>query len=135
MLDVSIRLGVLNLLKALKSEGISIVYITHDLASARYLADTILVLYKGEVVERGDVHEVLTAPKHPYTQLLLAAVPHPDVPIDTPLPPRPKSDSQVGNRDEKRRQAKQRYECQIHRLLRWHSHNQNPPKKRQRRRD
>ena len=89
MLDVSIRLGVLNLLKSLKAQGISIIFITHDLASARYLADRVLVLYQGKIVEHGTTKEVLTTPRHAYTKLLLAAVPHPDVPIDTPLPPRP----------------------------------------------
>ena len=75
MLDVSIRIGILNLMIKLKEErGIAFLYVTHDLASARYLADDILVMYAGQIVERGPVEQVLAEPLHPYTQLLLAAV-------------------------------------------------------------
>jgi peptide/nickel transport system ATP-binding protein len=78
MLDVSIRIGILNLMLKLKEEhGIAFLYVTHDLASARYVADDILVMYAGQVVERGPIEQVLTAPLHPYTRLLLAAVPDP----------------------------------------------------------
>jgi peptide/nickel transport system ATP-binding protein len=78
MLDVSIRIGILNLMLRLKEEhGIAFLYVTHDLASARYLADDILVMYAGQVVERGPIEQVLSAPLHPYTRLLLAAVPDP----------------------------------------------------------
>ena len=78
MLDVSIRIGILNLMLRLKEErGIAFLYVTHDLASARYLADDILVMYAGQIVERGPIEEVLSAPLHPYTRLLLAAVPDP----------------------------------------------------------
>ena len=76
MLDVSIRIGILNLMLRLKEErGIAFLYVTHDLASARYLADDILVMYAGQIVERGPIEQVLAAPLHPYTRLLLAAVP------------------------------------------------------------
>jgi peptide/nickel transport system ATP-binding protein len=79
MLDVSIRLGVLNLLADLRDrERLAILYVTHDLASARYLADTITVMYAGRVVESGPAVEVADDPQHPYTQLLLSAVPDPD---------------------------------------------------------
>ena len=79
MLDVSIRIGILNLMLKLKEErGIAFLYVTHDLASARYLADEILVMYAGQIVERGPVEQVLTEPLHPYTRLLLASVPDPD---------------------------------------------------------
>ena len=79
MLDVSIRLGVLNLLADLRDrERLAILYVTHDLASARYLADTITVMYAGRVVETGPAVEIADAPQHPYTQLLLSAVPDPD---------------------------------------------------------
>jgi peptide/nickel transport system ATP-binding protein len=61
-------------------EGVSILYITHDIASARYVADRILVMYGGHVVETGSADAVLADPKHPYTQLLLAASPDPRVP-------------------------------------------------------
>jgi len=78
MLDVSIRVGVLNLMGELRErERVSFLYITHDVASARYLADRVLVMYAGHLVEEGATEEVLQRPKHPYTQLLLAAVPDP----------------------------------------------------------
>ncbi|HET8894001.1 MAG TPA: oligopeptide/dipeptide ABC transporter ATP-binding protein [Gaiellaceae bacterium] len=78
MLDVSLRIGILNLILRLKHErDIAFLYVTHDLASARYVADDILVMYAGQIVESGPVDEVLDAPLHPYTKLLLAAVPDP----------------------------------------------------------
>jgi peptide/nickel transport system ATP-binding protein len=79
MLDVSIRLGVLNLLADLRdNEGLAILYVTHDIASARYLADTIVVMYAGQVIESGPSVRVTDHPSHPYTQLLLRAAPDPD---------------------------------------------------------
>jgi peptide/nickel transport system ATP-binding protein len=79
MLDVSIRLGVLNLLAGLRQrEGLAILYVTHDIASARYLADTIAVMYAGQIIESGPAEQVTDAPAHPYTQLLLSAAPDPD---------------------------------------------------------
>jgi peptide/nickel transport system ATP-binding protein len=78
MLDVSIRIGILNLMLRLKEEReIAFLYVTHDLGSARYVADDILVMYAGQIVERGPVEQVLAEPLHPYTRLLLAAVPDP----------------------------------------------------------
>src|SRR6187549_302526 len=78
MLDVSIRIGILNLMLKLKEErGIAFLYVTHDLASARYVADEMLVMYAGQIVERGPTEQVLAEPLHPYTQLLLAAAPDP----------------------------------------------------------
>ncbi len=78
MLDVSIRAGVLNMMASLREqEGVSILYITHDIASARYVADRIIVMYAGHLVETGPTEEILGAPKHPYTQLLLSAVADP----------------------------------------------------------
>jgi|SRR5579862_3802357 len=75
MLDVSIRAGVLNMMSNLRDqEGVSILYITHDLASARYVADRVLVMYAGHLVEEGPTETILGDPKHPYTQLLLSAV-------------------------------------------------------------
>lgn len=75
MLDVSIRMGVLNLLAQLKREqGLAILLITHDLASARYLADRILVLYRGRLVEDGPSEEIVALPAHPYTRALLASI-------------------------------------------------------------
>jgi peptide/nickel transport system ATP-binding protein len=84
MLDVSIRLGVLNLILELKERhDLGFLYITHDLASARYVADEILVLYAGQIVERGPTDDVLQNPLHPYTQLLLSAVPNPNAGLQT----------------------------------------------------
>ena len=78
MLDVSIRLGILNLMARLRDEqGIGFLYVTHDLASARYFADEILVMYAGFIVEQAPAEELISDPKHPYTQMLLAAVPDP----------------------------------------------------------
>jgi peptide/nickel transport system ATP-binding protein len=75
MLDVSIRIGILNLMRDLKELEIAFLYVTHDLASARYVADDILVMYAGQIVEQGPVDDVLGNPLHPYTQLLIASVP------------------------------------------------------------
>jgi peptide/nickel transport system ATP-binding protein len=82
MLDVSIRLGLLNLLEGLReNEGMTILYITHDIASARYLADEIAVMYAGRLVESAPAVSVTDRPAHPYTQLLLSAAPDPDRPV------------------------------------------------------
>ncbi|GLZ78682.1 dipeptide/oligopeptide/nickel ABC transporter ATP-binding protein [Actinorhabdospora filicis] len=81
MLDVSIRLGVLNLLRELTTElDLAVLYITHDIASARYFADTTVVMYAGEIVESGDSEAVTQDPAHPYTRLLIASAPDPDRP-------------------------------------------------------
>lgn len=78
MLDVSIRLEVLNLLKRLRDEeGLALLYITHDIASARYIADRINVMYAGQMVEGGASEDVIHAPQHPYTRLLLDSSPDP----------------------------------------------------------
>ena len=83
MLDVSIRIGILNLMARLKEEhGIAFLYVTHDLASARYVADDILVMYAGQIVERGPIEDILSEPLHPYTRLLLDAVPDPATKTD-----------------------------------------------------
>jgi peptide/nickel transport system ATP-binding protein len=75
MLDVSIRMGILNLLARLKEERhLAILLITHDLASARYLAERILVLYRGRVVEEGLSGPLVESPAHPYTRALLASI-------------------------------------------------------------
>jgi peptide/nickel transport system ATP-binding protein len=79
MLDVSIRLGVLNLLRDLKERlNLAILYITHDIASARYFADETLVMYAGRMVEGGDSETVTQSPAHPYTRLLIDSAPDPD---------------------------------------------------------
>lgn len=79
MLDVSIRIGILNLLRDLRDRlGIAILYITHDIASARYFADETHVMYAGRVVESGDSESVTQQPAHPYTQLLVRSAPDPE---------------------------------------------------------
>lgn len=79
MLDVSIRLGVLNLLADIRDkEHLAILYVTHDIASARYLADNIVVMYAGQLVESAPSASLTDSPAHPYTQLLLSAAPDPD---------------------------------------------------------
>ncbi len=82
MLDVSVRLGVLNLLRELcDDERLAILYITHDIASARYLAEEIIVMYAGQMVEYSRGTALVDAPTHPYTQLLIASVPDPSNPL------------------------------------------------------
>lgn len=79
MLDVSIRLGVLNLLADLqREEGLGVLYITHDLATARHFSDEIMVLNQGKVVERGTADDVILRPRDPYTRELRAASPDPE---------------------------------------------------------
>jgi peptide/nickel transport system ATP-binding protein len=76
MIDASTRAGILNLLLGLKREnGLSVLFITHDIGQAQYLSDRIVVMKKGEIVEQGPVDEVFVKPKHPYTKELLASVP------------------------------------------------------------
>jgi peptide/nickel transport system ATP-binding protein len=89
MLDVSIRLGVLNLLAGLTTERqLALLYITHDIASARYFATTTLVMYAGQLIEGGPSETVTQQPAHPYTQLLIASAPDPDrlATADEPTP-------------------------------------------------
>lgn len=79
MLDVSIRISIMDLMLKLADEfDVSYLYITHDLAVARYMCDRIAVMYLGKIVEIGDTEEILGDPQHPYTQALLSAVPVPD---------------------------------------------------------
>ena len=81
MLDAPLRAGILDLLARLRQErGLSILYITHDLASARHLADTTAVLQAGRLVETGPTAELMKHPSHPYTRLLLSALPAPKPP-------------------------------------------------------
>ncbi|WP_329454487.1 ABC transporter ATP-binding protein [Streptomyces sp. NBC_01497] len=80
-LDVSIQAGILNLLQALKHQlGLAYLFVSHDLSVVRHIADRVSVMYLGRTVEAGSVAEVFTAPRHPYTQALLSAVPLPDPP-------------------------------------------------------
>jgi peptide/nickel transport system ATP-binding protein len=79
MLDVSIRLGILNLLDDIcHAEHLAVLYVTHDLASARYLATKVMVMYAGQVIESGPAVDVVDDPSHPYTQLLLSASADPE---------------------------------------------------------
>lgn len=92
MLDVSIRAGVMDLLLSLRRDfGVSYLYITHDLAVARYMCERLAVMYLGKIVELGPTEEVIQSPRHPYTQALLAAVPIPD-PTYKREPPKIKGD-------------------------------------------
>ncbi len=78
MLDVSIRAEILELMKELKEKmGVTYLYITHDMSTARYFADWMAVMYLGRIVEMGPVEKVIDNPLHPYTRALLAAVPEP----------------------------------------------------------
>ena len=79
MLDVSVRLGILNLLEDLKQDrNLAALYITHDIATARYFAEETAVMYAGHLVEQGPSQEITDNPRHPYTQLLIEAVPNPN---------------------------------------------------------
>src|ERR1700722_18167834 len=78
MLDVSIRLEILNLLDRLKRDrNLAMLYVTHDLATARHFSAQIMVMYRGVVVERGPSDDVILNPAHPYTQVLASAAPDP----------------------------------------------------------
>jgi peptide/nickel transport system ATP-binding protein len=79
MLDVSVRAEILELMVNLKERfQLSFVYITHDLSTARYVGDNIIIMYKGQIVEKGPIDSVLLNPVHPYTKALIQAVPDPD---------------------------------------------------------
>ena len=78
MLDVSVRAGILGLLDELRTSGLGILMITHDLSTAAHFADRICVMYLGRIVEEGPAHEVIRNPQHPYTKALVSVVPQPD---------------------------------------------------------
>lgn len=79
MVDASLRMGIINILLELKREyGVSILYITHDLATAYYVSDEIAIMYRGSIVEHGPTEELLGNPLHPYTKTLLQCLPEPD---------------------------------------------------------
>ena len=85
MLDVSIRTSIMGLMQDLASRlGVSYLYITHDLAVARYMCSRIAVMYLGKIVEIGETEELLRHPRHPYTKALLSAVPVPDPTVKRP---------------------------------------------------
>ncbi len=79
MVDASLRMSIVNLFKKLRDElGVSVLYITHDLATAYYVSDRIAVMFRGNIVEMGTVEEVLMNPRHPYTRLLRDSIPQAD---------------------------------------------------------
>ncbi|MBC7123786.1 MAG: ABC transporter ATP-binding protein, partial [Pseudothermotoga sp.] len=79
MVDASLRMSIVNLFKDLRDRfGLSILYITHDLATAYYVSDRMAIMFRGEIVELGPAEKVLQEPKHPYTRLLRDSVPEPD---------------------------------------------------------
>ncbi len=78
MLDASTRIDVLNLLADLKSRGLSILFITHDLSLGYYISERAVILYRGCVAEMGATERIYSSPRHPYTQMLMAAVPRLD---------------------------------------------------------
>ncbi|MEW6096117.1 MAG: ABC transporter ATP-binding protein [bacterium] len=85
MLDASIRVGIMNLLLRLKEKfNLTYIFITHDLAVARYMCDELAVMYLGKIVEKGQTEEVIKNPQHPYTKALLSAVPIPDPDYNRP---------------------------------------------------
>jgi oligopeptide transport system ATP-binding protein len=95
-LDVTVQAGIIRLLDRLRRErSLSVILITHDLGVMSAIADDLSIFYAGRVVESGSAPDVLRAPRHPYTRALLDALPHPELPIGTPLrpiagaPPRP----------------------------------------------
>ena len=89
MVDASLRMSIVNLFRTLRDElGVSIIYITHDLATAYYISDRIIIMRKGKVVESGDARAVLDNPQHPYSSLLKTSVLSPDAALDAESPRR-----------------------------------------------
>ncbi len=87
MLDVSVRAETLGLMMNLKERfQISFIYITHDLSTARYVGDSVVIMYKGQIIEKGPIDNVLLNPLHPYTQALIEAIPDPDGAPEDPNP-------------------------------------------------
>jgi oligopeptide transport system ATP-binding protein len=87
-LDVTVQAGIIRLLDRLRRDrGLAVILITHDLGVMSAIADDVAVFYAGRVVERGAVRNVLRTPRHPYTRALLDALPHPELPLGTPLRP------------------------------------------------
>ncbi len=79
MVDASLRMSIVNLFKKLRDDfGVSVLYITHDLATAYYVSDRIAIMFRGNIIEMGPVEQVLMEPKHPYTRLLRDSIPQAD---------------------------------------------------------
>jgi peptide/nickel transport system ATP-binding protein len=84
MVDASLRMSIVNLFRTLRDDlGVSIIYITHDLATAYYISDRIIIMQKGKVVESGDARTVLDNPQHPYSILLKSSVLSPDAALES----------------------------------------------------
>jgi oligopeptide/dipeptide ABC transporter ATP-binding protein len=87
MLDVSIRAGIMDLLRDLSERmGFSCVYVSHDLSTLSYICDRVAVMYMGQIVETGATRDVIGAPRHPYTQALVAAIPRRGAGLDRQIP-------------------------------------------------
>ena len=105
-LDVSIQAGVINLLDELRARlGLSYLFVAHDLAVVRHIADRVAVMYLGRIVEIGDVDSVFDFPSHPYTQALLSAIPIPDPDKERTPPPDPAARATCRARSSGRRAA------------------------------
>jgi peptide/nickel transport system ATP-binding protein len=97
MIDASLRASIVNLLRDLRDRlGVAIIYITHDLATAYYISDRILIMRQGSAVESGDARSVLDNPQHPYSQLLKRSVLSPDVPTTAGARLRPEPEVSQG---------------------------------------
>jgi ABC-type glutathione transport system ATPase component len=97
MIDASLRASIVNLLRDLRDRlGVAIIYITHDLATAYYISDRILIMRQGCAVESGDARSVLDNPQHPYSQLLKRSALSPDVPADAGARLRPEPETSQG---------------------------------------
>ena len=97
MLDMSVRAKILQLMLDLKQElGLTYVYITHDLATAKFFCDRIAIMYLGRIVEIGPTEEIFANPRHPYTKALLEAIPEPDPEQDGAARPAARRDPRRG---------------------------------------
>lgn len=89
LLDATVRTQILNLIMKLKKEfDLTYLFITHDMALARYISDRIMVMYQGKILEMGETEEVIQEPLHPYTKMMISAVPVPDPHLKLSLPPK-----------------------------------------------
>ena len=79
MLDASVRIEILTMFKELKEKyNLTVIYITHDFATAKHFSDEIMIMYAGQIVEIGDARGIIRKPKHPYTEALISVLPDPD---------------------------------------------------------
>jgi peptide/nickel transport system ATP-binding protein len=116
-LDVSIQAGVINLLQDLRDQlGLSLVFVAHDLAVVRQIADDVAVMYLGRIVEHGPITEVFDDPKHPYTQALMSAAPIPD-PVAERARSRVLLDGDLPSPAEKIEGCRFRTRCPLYKLL------------------